>query len=277
MIDDPLPPNWRTLQDNVGRLFRNIGLDATTEVPTATPRGNVTIDVVAIDRGSVDQIKYFVECKSWGKRVPQSVVHSFVHVMQESGANIGFIVSKHGLQSGAKQFTAHTNVAGLTFLELQHRYFPIWWKRYFCPLVGDAADRLWKYVEDFNTVRDEKRAELPAAKQAKFDELRARHYAAGFIFSMFNMPSVSPLFDANPVLTVPESVDAFKQQVLAKALPGVVWNSKTTGTFRGMLNGLLCYLNDAELEFNELFGCYIFGEEAGLSGVSIEGPPLPDC
>lgn len=277
MIDDPLPPNWRTLQDNVCKLFRNIGLDATTEVPIATPRGKVTIDVVAVDRGSVDQIKYFVECKSWSKRVPQTVVHSFVHLMHESGANIGFIVSKHGLQSGARQFTASTNVTGLTFVELQRRYFSTWWKRYFCPLVGDAADRLWRYVEDFNIERDEKRAELPASKQARFDELRARHYAAGFIFSMFNVPSVSPVFDANPMLAVPTCVDAFKEQVLAKALPGVVWNPKTTGTFRGLLEGLLCYINDAELEFNELFGGFAFGDFAGLSGVNIDGPPLPSA
>lgn len=101
MIDDPYPEKWQELQLGVRRIFRNVGLSADVEVDLKTPRGSVNVDVLAIDGRSVDRIKYIVECKNWGNTIPQSVVHSFTTVMGETGANIGFIISQHGLQSGA--------------------------------------------------------------------------------------------------------------------------------------------------------------------------------
>ena len=131
MIDDPYPESWQDLQTGVKRLFRNVGLAADVEVDLQTPRGTVNVDVCAVDRRSLDKIKYIVECKNWNTTVPQSVVHAFTTVMHETGANIGFIVSKYGLQSGAKQYTRNTNITGLTYLELQQRYFEAWWRRFF--------------------------------------------------------------------------------------------------------------------------------------------------
>lgn len=116
MIDDPLPTNWKDLQNGVQRIFRNVGLYAEVEANVETPRGSVNVDVLAIDPKSVDKIRYIVECKNWSNSVPQSVVHSFTTVMHETGANIGFIISKHGLQQGAKQYTQNTNITGMTYL-----------------------------------------------------------------------------------------------------------------------------------------------------------------
>src|SRR5690349_17723088 len=132
MIDNPLLSDWRDLQQGVGRILGDIGLAVEIEKTLTTPRGAVTVDVFAVDEGSVDQISYVVECKNWSKPVDQSIIHAFTTVMHETGANIGFVVSKHGLQSGAVQYTASTNICGLTYLELQQRYFHIWWNKFFC-------------------------------------------------------------------------------------------------------------------------------------------------
>ncbi len=118
-MDDPLPENWQDLQTGVQRIFRNVGLFAEVEVDLETPRGSVNVDVLATDVRSVDKIRYIVECKNWGSSIPQTVVHSFTTVMHETGANIGFIISKHGLQQGAKQYTQNTNIIGMTYLEFQ--------------------------------------------------------------------------------------------------------------------------------------------------------------
>lgn len=75
----------------------------------------MNVDVCAVDRRSLDKIKYIVKCKNWNTTVPQSVFNSFTTVMHETGANIGFIVSKYGLQSGAKQYTRNTNITGFWF------------------------------------------------------------------------------------------------------------------------------------------------------------------
>lgn len=140
MIDDPQPADWRQLQLGVCRLFNEVGLTADVGRKVQTARGEIEVDVYAVDEKSVDRILYLVECKNWAARVPQSVVHSFTTVMHETGANIGFIVSREGFQSGARDYLRNTNIVGLTYLELQQRYFEQWWEKFFMVTVGAAAD-----------------------------------------------------------------------------------------------------------------------------------------
>jgi len=83
----------------------------------------VCVDVVAVDVRSHDKITYNVECKNWNVAIPPVCGAFFYNVMHETGANVGFLVSRYGLQSGAEQCTENTNIIGLTYLELQERYF----------------------------------------------------------------------------------------------------------------------------------------------------------
>lgn len=270
MIDDPYPESWQDLQTGVRRLFRNVGLSADVEVDLLTPRGSVNVDVFAVDHRSLDKIKYIVECKNWNAAVPQSVVHSFTTVMHETGANIGFIVSKNGLQSGAKQYTRNTNIVGLTYLELQQRYFEAWWIRYFCPRIGDAADRVLQYTEEFNGHRDKAYDNLSQEKKKIFDQLRSQYTVHSWMFSMFNLKSVSPRMDTGTLLSVPSDLESFKKEVLSNISPGVEWHCMT---FRDQLNLILQFLKDVEEEFNSLFGGYIF-DIRPMSGVGPDGPPI---
>ena len=272
MIDDPYPEKWQELQLGVRRIFRNVGLSADVEVDLKTPRGSVNVDVLAIDGRSVDRIKYIVECKNWGNTIPQSVVHSFTTVMGETGANIGFIISKHGLQSGAKEYTRNTNIIGLTYLEFQQRYFEAWWKRYFCPRIGDAADRVLQYTEEFNRYRDKEYDKLSPEKKKKFDHLRSQYMVHSVTFSMFNMPILSPMFNTGTLLDVPSDIEGFKKGVLSTIAPGIEWHCTT---FRGLLEIILEFLHDVEEEFNSLFGGYIFDIKP-ISSVGEDGPSIED-
>ena len=56
---------WKDLQNKVGLLINQIGLEAEIEKKIETPRGEVEVDVFAIDPDSVDKISYIVECKNW--------------------------------------------------------------------------------------------------------------------------------------------------------------------------------------------------------------------
>ena len=270
MIDHPLPDDWKELQSGVQRLLRNIGLDAEKEVEVETPRGKVELDVFAVDVRSVDKIRYVVECKNWNTSIPQSVVHAFTTVMHETGGNIGFIVSKHGLQSGAERYTQNTNIIGLTYLELQQRYFAVWWERYFCPLVGDTADRVLEYVEPFSPTRDERYAQLSEEYRQEFDRLRRIYELPVCALSMLNVRSLSPGFKTNEMTAVPTSLDAYVQNSLAKAAPNVTWAGTT---FRELLDSILHFLGDAEEQFNALFGGHI-AEPDPFTDVSIDGPSL---
>lgn len=272
MIDDHMPESWQALQDGVKRIFRNIGLSAEVEVDIETPRGSVNIDVVAVDLRSVDQIKYLVECKNWGSAIPQHVVHSFTTIIHETGANIGFIISKNGLQSGAERYTQSTNITGMTYLEFQKRYFAVWWKRYFCPRIGDAADRPLQYVEECNGHRDKAYAGLSPDKQQEFDKLRRTYMAAIMVFSMFNVSTLSDCFGTSKIDTPPADLESFKKDMLALIAPYITWHCST---FRGLLELILKFLTDVEEQFNALFGEYIFNLEP-ISMVTEDGPPLHD-
>ncbi len=271
MIDDPLPIHWKDLQTGVQRIFRNVGLYAEVEVNIETPRGSVNVDVHATDPMSVDKIRYIVECKNWGSSVPQTVVHSFTTIMHETGANIGFIISKHGLQLGAKQYTQNTNITGMTYLEFQLRYFEAWWKRYFCPLIGDAADKVLLYTEEFNTQRDRAYDKLSTQNKERFDKLRRQESGSIMILSMFNYMSISRGLNTGTLLEVPKSLDDFKVKVLAQITPHIQWHSDT---FRELLRTILQYLADIKSEFEMIFGRDIFEDLDNISGVTIDGPPL---
>jgi hypothetical protein len=176
MIENPYPNSWQNLQVGVCRIFREIGLTAETEKIIDTPRGTVEIDVYAIDEKSVDKIKYLVECKNWESAIPQTVIHSFTTVMHETGANIGFIVSQKGLQSGATAYTQNTNISGFTYDEFQLRYFQAWYERYFIPQIRSAMGSLGQYLSSIDDpYRDQLINSLSNDKKSSFIMLYKRY------------------------------------------------------------------------------------------------------
>lgn len=269
MIDDPLPASWKDLQFGVQRIFRNLGLNAEVEVDLETPRGSVNVDVLATDIRSLDKITYIVECKNWGNTIPQSVVHSFTTVMHETGANIGFIISKHGLQQGAKRYTKNTNIIGMTYLEFQQRYFEAWWRRYFCPRIGDAADEPLQYVEPVSSKRDREYAKLSPQAQEAFSQLSRERCVLVMVLAMLNVPLHS--LSMRGLGGVPNNLDEFKATVLTQIAPGIEYRCNT---FRELLEIILEYLADTKSKFDAIFGGPIFEPMESISKVTVERPPL---
>jgi hypothetical protein len=260
MIDDPLPQDWRALQSGVCRLFNEVGLTANVEVACTTPRGQVTVDVHAVDERSVDRIQYIVECKNWNAPIPQSVVHSFTTVMHETGANIGFIVSRHGLQSGALQYTQNTNIQGLTYLQLQQRYYQAWWEGHFSIALGDAGDDLLQYVEPINSLRERiAEAELDSLQYGRFTSMVDKYAVLAMFTSMHNMGRYVNLRTSTfktPALVRPRSVDD-----LMNVYKGIAPDFHTEATtMRGFLEDMVQYLRRVTDQFHDLFGRNIFGE-----------------
>lgn len=269
MIDDPQPASWQDLQFGVQRIFRNLGLRAEVEVDLETPRGSVNVDVIATDIRSLDKITYIVECKNWGSAIPQSVVHSFTTVMHETGANVGFIISKHGLQHGAKRYTKNTNITGMTYLEFQRRYFEAWWSRYFCPRIFDAADEPLQYVEPVNCKRDREYAKLSPQAQKRFSQLRRERGAVVMALAMLNARLIMPYMEGPG--GVPSNLDEFKTNLLTLIAPGLEYRCDT---FRELLNFILKYLSDTKAEFDEIFGRPVFEPMKSMTKVTVQGPPL---
>lgn len=138
------PTDWRELQDRVAQLFSEVGCDARVGERVKLVRGEKEIDVLVRDSQATPVSVYLCECKFWSNPIPQEVIHSFRTVLADFGAHRGFIISKAGFQSGAKESVKNTNLDLVTFGELQEIFFDRWrismGKRY-----RPYADRLFPY------------------------------------------------------------------------------------------------------------------------------------
>jgi Restriction endonuclease len=253
MIENPNPRNWHELQISTCKILNEIGLSAEIGRVFITPRGKVELDVYAVDEKSVDKIQYIVECKNWSKAVPQSVVHSFTTVMNEVGANIGFIISKKGLQVGAKQYTENTNIIGLSYAEFQQRYFNIWFERYFVTKIGDVVDPLVQYIEPFNAGRDKKIGNLSGPSKRRYFTLLEEYQAFGIAMSFFEFPRYLP----TPAIKPPQNIEELKRKVEV-TLDGKVHLQSVY--YRDLLCEILTIVNDVTDKFNSIFGENIFLE-----------------
>ena len=121
------PKDWRDLQDKVNSILNDIGLNSKKEVNLKTPRGTVEIDVYAIDPKSIDKIKYIIECKNWNNKIPQTIIHSFITIMNETGGNIGYVITKKGFQKGAIEYSNNTNIRLFSYIQFQEHYLKIWY------------------------------------------------------------------------------------------------------------------------------------------------------
>jgi hypothetical protein len=251
MIESPYPSDWRALQTGVCRLLNEVGLTAEIEKKLVTPRGEVEIDVYAVDENSVDQIRYLVECKNWASPIPQSVVHGFTTVMHETGGNIGFIVSREGFQVGAKQYLQNTNIIGLTYSELQQRYMARWWEKFFVPAIGSAVDTLIEYVEPINSKRERLIQDLPKHKQEELRRLQERYALFGMTMAFFEFPRYSTHFN----IPAPNGIEEFKSKLAEKL--GAEF-SFSSDYFRDLANEIATKLQAVTQEFHDVFGKNIF-------------------
>lgn len=253
MIENPEPTDWRSLQAGVCRLFNEIGLTANTEVRLATPRGTVEVDVYAVDENSVDKIKYIVECKNWDAAIPQSVVHAFTTVMHETGANIGFIVSRNGLQSGARRYTESTNMIGLTYAEIQTRYLGQWWRKFFCVQTAAAVDSAFQYVEPINSRRERAVTALPDGEQRRFRDLQVRYGPFVMLVQFMKIDRLIPYCFSE----IPPSIEVYKEKLNEQL--GVTDHFQAF-YYRDLLVEICGTANVIEREFNSVFGRNIFKE-----------------
>lgn len=143
LITAHAPETWEQLEELVTAILGECGMQATRQVTINLPRRSVDVDVLAEE--TVDGIVHRIicECKYWKANVPKEIVHAFRTVMQETGANRGYIISRAGFQKGAYEAVQATNIELVTFAEFQERYFDKWFK-----------NRIWAVencIGNFNT------------------------------------------------------------------------------------------------------------------------------
>ncbi|MFL6605658.1 MAG: restriction endonuclease [Steroidobacteraceae bacterium] len=144
MIFDREPTDWADLQNLVAQMFLELGCDVGVGQHVDLVRGKKEIDVLVKDPETTPTSQYLCECKFWSKPIPQEVVHSFRTIVSDYGAHRGFVISRAGFQSGAREAVQKTNVDLVTFEELQGIFVGRWrvsMGKRFMPY----ADRLFPY------------------------------------------------------------------------------------------------------------------------------------
>lgn len=144
MIFNKRPESWQDLQNMVGQLFNEVGFHVEVSKTVELVRGKKEIDVFVQDTINEYKPIFLIECKYWAKPVSQETVHSFHTVINDFGANFGFIVSKNGFQSGAYEAAKSTNIRLVSLEELEDEYHSKWQSgmiKRFLPI----ADKLFPY------------------------------------------------------------------------------------------------------------------------------------
>ena len=144
MIFDDEPNNWKDLQNFVGQMFNECGFETEISKVVDLVRGKKEIDVYTQDNSSEYKPIILVECKFWARPISQETIHSFRTVVADFGANIGFIVSKNGFQSGSYEAVKNTNIRLVSLKELEKEYY-VKWKKNMTNRYMQYADRLFPF------------------------------------------------------------------------------------------------------------------------------------
>ena len=107
---------WQEYQQQAAKFFRSLGLVAQVETVIEGVRGTHEIDVYVTGKFHGIDFKWAVECKAWRSNVPKEKVLAFASIIQDIGADRGFLLSEQGFQSGAIRMAQKSNIT-LTSLE----------------------------------------------------------------------------------------------------------------------------------------------------------------
>lgn len=107
---------WQEYQQQAARFFRSLGLKAQVEAKIEGVRGIHEIDVFVTGNFHGIDFKWAIKCKAWQSNVPKEKVLAFASVIQDVGADRGFLLSEQGFQSGAIRMAQKSNIT-LTSLE----------------------------------------------------------------------------------------------------------------------------------------------------------------
>ena len=93
--------DWREYQHAAAEFFAGLGMSADVEAEVNGSRVNHKVDVAVSFSAYGVEHQWLVECKFWKSRVPKEKVMALKAIVDDVGADRGFLLSENGFQSGA--------------------------------------------------------------------------------------------------------------------------------------------------------------------------------
>jgi hypothetical protein len=109
---------WREYQERAADFFRRLGLTAAIEHKVEGARAAHEVDVYVEGKFHGIPFRWIVECKAWKSSVPKEKVMALAAIVQDVGADRGFLLSEAGFQAGAIRATSSTNITLSSLEEL---------------------------------------------------------------------------------------------------------------------------------------------------------------
>lgn len=182
MITNKIPVDWKDLQTQVALILEQSGLEVEVEKKVHSVRGEVEIDVYAKERIAKRDYLILIECKHWKVRIPQTIIHAFRTVVNDIGANIGYIISIHGFQSGSYNASSSTNLSIVTWETFLTLFEENWLRNYFSKYIEDNFREIINYTEPLVPTWALK---LEGADVNKMKELRQKNEWLGELLLFF--------------------------------------------------------------------------------------------
>jgi hypothetical protein len=115
-----MPKPGRQYEEQAATFFRSLGLQADVEVDIGGARSRHRIDVSVSGRLHAFDVKWVVECKDWKRNVPKEKVLVLQSIVQDVGADRGFLLSEKGFQAGTIRCAQYTNITLTSLQDLRH-------------------------------------------------------------------------------------------------------------------------------------------------------------
>lgn len=112
-------PAWSDYQEEVAQFFRELGLDAKTNQTIKGVRTSHDIDVLVQSKYAGLEMTWLVECKAWNSPVPKDKVLTLRTIVDDTGADRGFMMAEKGYQSGALAAALKTNILLTSLADLK--------------------------------------------------------------------------------------------------------------------------------------------------------------
>lgn len=111
--------DWYSFQEEICDYFFSLGFSSETNKRIQGVRTNHNIDVYVQTKFMGQDLKWIIEAKKWQSKINQLQVLALRTIVDDIGADKGFIISEYGFQKGAMEASRNTNIHLLTFNELK--------------------------------------------------------------------------------------------------------------------------------------------------------------
>jgi restriction system protein len=203
MITSVVPDSWQDLQHQTARILEECGFDVELEKKIQTVRGEVEIDVYAEEIVKGRKYRILCECKHWKTRVPQNVIHGFRTVVADIGANVGYLISLNGFQSGAFSAAELTNLELVDWEQFQLAFEETWYDEYLSPQIVTDLDPLLTYAEP---LAPKWYPDLPDLEKQEYVNLKGTYDELGWMLMTFTPYARMGRDKARPKLPLRESL-----------------------------------------------------------------------